>query len=149
MKRKNMKTLVTIALVLLAIVSTDIIAETNTALLIKQTPENGGTITPSLGVTNYSLNQTVTVSAIPRPGYQFVYWIGDVSDATATSTITYLDSPKVIIAVFERVKYDNLSPFAGPTSAPNENLRPSGHEYPSYSNSPVAGKRPHKYYGPD
>lgn len=75
------------------------------ALLLQQTPNKGGAITPDAGVYHYKQNSEVTLTAAPKPGYQFVYWIGDVSDPAAISTIVYLDKPKIIIAVFEQSGY--------------------------------------------
>ena len=75
------------------------------ALLLQQTPNKGGAITPDPGVYHYKQNSEVTLTAAPKPGYQFMYWIGDVSDSSAISTIVYLDKPKIIIAVFEQGGY--------------------------------------------
>ncbi|MHC4397069.1 MAG: InlB B-repeat-containing protein [Planctomycetota bacterium] len=76
------------------------------ALLLQQTPSAGGTVTPAIGLHSFDQNTDVTLTAKPKPGYQFVYWIGNVSDPTATKTIAYMDAPKIIIAVFERSEYD-------------------------------------------
>ena len=81
-----------------------------TALLIQQTPAQGGTVTPDLGLQQFELYTDVTLTAVPKPGYQFVYWLGDVSDPTASTTIAYLDAPKIIVAVFERIEYEFLIP---------------------------------------
>jgi hypothetical protein len=75
------------------------------ALLLQQTPNKGGAITPDPGVYHYKQNSEVILTAAPKPGYQFAYWIGDVSDPSAISTIVYLDKPKIIIAVFEQGGY--------------------------------------------
>jgi len=45
------------------------------------------------------------LTAVAKPGYKFIYWLGEVSDATASSTIAYLNKPKVIIAVFEQAEH--------------------------------------------
>jgi hypothetical protein len=79
---------------------------TGPVLLLQQTPENGGTITPGTGVHHIELNSRVTLTAVPQPGYQFVYWLGDVSDPTLKQTTAYLNAPKIIVAVFERTEYD-------------------------------------------
>lgn len=79
-----------------------------TVLLLQQMPPQSGEVNPATGVHYFNLNAEVTLTAIPKPGYYFVYWIGDVSDPTANSTIAYLDIPKIIIAVFERSEYDLL-----------------------------------------
>ena len=73
-------------------------------LLIEQTPVKGGEITPGAGVHHFEPGSEVTLTANPKPGYQFVYWLGDVSDSTSSSTVVYLNKPKVIIAVFEKTE---------------------------------------------
>ncbi len=80
--------------------------ETNgPVLLLQQTPANGGTITPGAGVHHFETNTSVTLMAVPQPSYQFVFWLGDVSDTTSNRTTVYLDAPKIVIAVFERTEY--------------------------------------------
>jgi len=74
-------------------------------LLLEQTPIKGGEITPVAGVYHFAPDSEVTLTASPKPGYQFVHWLGDVSDPTATSTVVYLNKPKVIIAVFEQTEH--------------------------------------------
>jgi len=78
------------------------------ALLLQQTPAQGGMVTPEAGIHNFQLHTDVALTAIPRPGYQFVYWLGDVSEPTANRTNVYLDAPKIIIAVFERAEYEYI-----------------------------------------
>jgi len=85
------------------------------ALLLQQTPAKGGATTPMAGVYHFELNSEITLTAIPEPGYQFVYWLGDVSDPGATSTVVYLDKPKIIIAVFEQAEYGVLAGEVGPS----------------------------------
>ena len=74
-------------------------------LLLEQTPVKGGVTTPIAGVHHFKPGSEVILSANPKPGYQFVHWLGDVSDATANSTVVYLNEPKVVVAVFEQAKY--------------------------------------------
>jgi len=78
------------------------------ALLLQQTPSKGGAITPTAGVHHFELNSEITLTAAPKPGYQFLYWLGDVSDPAATSTVVYLDKPKIVIAIFEQTENDTL-----------------------------------------
>lgn len=78
-------------------------------LMIQQSPVSGGTVTPGLGVQRFGLNEVVTLTAIPKPGYHFVYWLGDVIDGTTEETTVVVDSPKIIIAVFERTEYNTLT----------------------------------------
>ena len=75
-------------------------------LVLQQTPSQGGTITPGPGVYYFAPNAEVTLTAIPKPGYQFICWLGDVSDRAAERTVAYLDRPKIVVAVFERTEYD-------------------------------------------
>lgn len=75
-------------------------------LLLQQLPADGGTITPDTGIHHVELNTSVTLTAIPKPGYQFVYWLGDVSDPTLNRTTAYLDAPKIIVAIFERAEFE-------------------------------------------
>ncbi len=70
------------------------------ALLLQQTPSKGGAITPIAGVHHFELNSEITLTAVPKPGYQFLYWLGDVSDPGAIKTVVYLDKPKIVIAIF-------------------------------------------------
>lgn len=78
------------------------------ALLVQQTPSQGGLVSPEVGVHHYDSGSEVTLIAVPRPGYQFVYWLGDVLDPTASKTIAYLDNPKIIVAVFTQVEQDQM-----------------------------------------
>jgi hypothetical protein len=74
------------------------------ALLLQQSPSKGGAITPTAGVHHFELNSEITLTAEPKPGYQFLYWLGDVSDPAATKTVVYLDKPKIVIAIFEQTE---------------------------------------------
>jgi hypothetical protein len=78
------------------------------ALLLQQTPADGGSVEPGTGVHRLDNNSQITLRAVPQPGYQFVTWLGDVAEPTSSVTEAYMDSPKIIIAVFERSKFDSL-----------------------------------------
>jgi hypothetical protein len=75
-------------------------------LLLQQIPANSGTITPDEGVHYLQQNTSVTLTAVPRAGYQFIYWLGDVREPTSNRTNTYLDAPKIVVAVFERAEFE-------------------------------------------
>lgn len=77
----------------------------DTVLLLQQTDPHGGAVTPDVGVHHFDLDSEVLLTAVPKPGYYFVYWIGDVSDPTADRTIVYLDAPKIVMAVFARSEF--------------------------------------------
>lgn len=105
------------------------------ALLLQQTPAGGGTIAPEVGLHHFGLNANVTLTATAKPGYQFVCWIGDVSETAASKTITYIDAPKIIVAVFERSEYDfqiteepvsNTSGIGGVRASPEDYARGGG-----------------------
>jgi len=100
------------------------------ALLLQQTPPQAGKISPAVGVHRFELHTELTLTAVPKTGYQFVYWMGDVSDPTANNTILYLDAPKIVIAVFERAEYEPLDVEAEveprPQSRPVGGMTPSG-----------------------
>lgn len=75
-------------------------------LLLQQIPANAGTITPDPGVHYFEQDASVTLTAVPGPGYQFIYWLGDVSEPELNRTTAYLDAPKIIIAIFEKAEFD-------------------------------------------
>lgn len=83
-------------------------AETNSgyALIIEKSPYDGGVVTPGTGVHKFGLNQMVTLTAEPKPGYRFLYWLGDVTEMTCNYTSVWVDSPKIVIAVFERTEFE-------------------------------------------
>ena len=74
-------------------------------LLLEQTPVKGGEIKPAAGVHHFKPGTEVMLTAVPKPGYKFIHWLGEVSDATASSTVVYLNKPKVIVAVFEQAEH--------------------------------------------
>lgn len=76
------------------------------ALLMQQTPADGGSVSPNIGVHYFETRARVALRATARPGYQFVYWLGDVGDPTSPATVVELDSTKIVVAVFERVEHD-------------------------------------------
>ena len=118
------------------------------ALLIQQSPANGGTVSPDVGVHSFGLDTEVTLTAIARPGYQFVYWLGDVADPTANRTVAYLDTPKIIIAVFKWSEYELLVPLAGIKSSPVGGIIPSTRDYGRRGYTGGGRKRPHKLRWP-
>lgn len=69
------------------------------------------------------------MTAIPKSGWQFVCWLGEVSDATTPTTVAFIDAPKIIIAVFERAAYEFLVAEIGAKSRPAQNLFRSAADY--------------------
>jgi hypothetical protein len=119
-------------------------------LLLHQSPQEGGTLTPDVGIHHLALNTSVTLTAIPRPGYQFVCWLGDVGDPTANSTTLYLDAPKIVVAVFELAEYDLLPMEGGPKSAPAGGLLASAADYAGQGGfGGPGGRRPRTFRLPE
>ncbi len=71
-------------------------------LLLEQSPIRGGDISPVPGTYHFEPDSRVTLTAVPRPGYRFLHWLGDVGDPSATQTVVHLNKPKIIVAVFEQ-----------------------------------------------
>jgi hypothetical protein len=85
------------------------------ALLIQSSPPDAGSVTPGLGIHKTAVGQKVTLSAVPKPGYQFLYWLGDVSSTSGSDTTVSVDSPKLVVAVFSREDFEEELPGAGIT----------------------------------
>ena len=115
------------------------------AMMLQTAPPKGGTITPGPGVHSFSVNSEVALTAVPKPGYQFIYWMGDVSDPTSINTTAYLDSPKIIIAVFERSEFEfEFHVVERASSTPVGGMRASAADYSRGGYSGGGAKRPHK-----
>jgi hypothetical protein len=80
------------------------------ALLLQSSPAHGGKIMPGNGVFKVQIGQAVPLIAVPQRGYRFLYWIGDVGKTDADRATVRMDSPKLIVAVFEREKFEDLEP---------------------------------------
>ncbi len=78
------------------------------SLMIQQSPVDAGFISPGVGIQQVAVGEHVTLTAIPKPGYRFVYWMGNVSDASVSEVIVVMDGPKIVVAVFERAEYELL-----------------------------------------
>ena len=103
---------------LLIILSLSVLAQGNEdgyALLIQSSPPDGGSVTPGMGIHKIQIGQTVALSATPKPGYRFLYWLGDVSSTSGIDTTIAVDSPKLVVAVFTREDFDENLPGAGIT----------------------------------
>ncbi len=121
-----------------------------TALMLEISPVDGGSLNLAPGVYSYDRDAAVTLTAVPRPGYQFVYWVGNVDDATSSTTMVYLDSPKIVIAVFERSKFDLVDFEEGPEpSVSGGRLIASGSDYGAGLEQATGGRRPSKFNLPE
>jgi hypothetical protein len=81
-------------------------AQGNYAVLLQESPVGAGEIQPGIGMHTFGVNEKVTLNTVPRKGYKFVYWLGDVGDPSANRTTLSVDGPKIIIAVFTRDAYE-------------------------------------------
>jgi Divergent InlB B-repeat domain/PEP-CTERM motif len=79
-------------------------------LCVEYSPARAGTVTPDSGTHHFSANTVVTLSAEPQPGYQFAYWIGDVSNPKTPSTTVRLDTSKIVVAVFKPTLAEETEP---------------------------------------
>ena len=80
--------------------------ENGYAVLIEQSPIHAGTVNPGLGVHKIPVGATITLAAMPKPGYRFLYWVGDVSNPASMATDVRVDAPKIVIAVYERDEFE-------------------------------------------
>ena len=141
LKLAGLGRLILFGLIIAVVLPTAAYCQDGIALLIQKTPPQGGSVTPGTGVHHLGLNSEVTLTANPKPGYQFVYWIGDVSDSTSSTTMAYLDSPKIIIAVFERAEYAFLEKDEAIRSAPNGGMYGSASDYSRQGYTGGGGRR--------
>jgi hypothetical protein len=79
-------------------------------LCVEYSPARAGTVTPDAGTHRFGPNTVVTLSAEPREGYRFAYWIGDVSNAKTPSTTVRLDTSKIVVAVFKPTPMEETEP---------------------------------------
>lgn len=136
-------------ILLFCLAGTGYCEEFGTSLVLDVSPVNGGTLNLSPGVHTYDRDSEVTLIAVPHPGYQFVYWLGNVSNARASSTTVYLDSPKIIIAVFERSKFEIVELEEGPQgSIGRGGLVGSGGDYAAGLEQAIGAKRPLHWHFP-
>ncbi len=74
--------------------------------MLEASPAEGGILNIPTGVHAYDMYADITLKATPKPGYQFVCWLGSVSNSVTSSTTVFLNSPKMVIAVFERNEFE-------------------------------------------
>ena len=112
-------------------------------LFIQGSPAQAGDVTPNTGSHRICANSSVTLTANALPGYQFAYWLGDVSDPAAQRTSILVNEPKVVIAVFhpEPIKrLDDQLGSAGGGGADMLALTPTDLSAPGWS-PPSGGAR--------
>jgi len=79
-------------------------------LCIEYSPARAGTVKPDMGTHRFGPDTVVTLSAQPQPGFQFAYWIGDVSAPKNPSTTVRLDTSKIVVAVFKPIAAEETQP---------------------------------------
>lgn len=87
------------------------------AMMIQTSPVDGGRLEPGTGVHRFGEAESVTLKAIPAPGYTFVYWLGSVDSPSTYETSVRIDGPKIVIAVFERSEFGLLIDDGLPSGA--------------------------------
>jgi len=100
-------------MIVLFVSVTAVASDAGYALLIQSSPPNAGSVTPGMGVHKMAIGQTVALSAVPKQGYQFLYWLGDVSSTSGPDTTVSVDSPKLVVAVFAKADFDEELPGVG------------------------------------
>ena len=109
LKPNNFKILLAVMVMIAAMAAPGYCQGNGYALMIQQSPADAGFVTPQTGVHNIKLDDTIMLSAVAKQGYRFMYWLGDVDDMVANETTIFINSPKIVIAVFERVEYELLA----------------------------------------
>lgn len=97
----------------ISITTTAMAGDNDFALLIQSSPPDAGVINPGTGLHQIVIGQTVQLTATPKKGYRFMYWLGDVSKTSGPRTTVSVDSPKLVIAVFSREDFGEELPGAG------------------------------------
>jgi hypothetical protein len=122
--------------------------EDGTSLMLDVSPPQGGSLNIVPGVYSYDRFAVVTLVATPKPGYQFVYWMGNVTNAATGTTMVFLDSPKLVIAVFARNKFETIGPdglyggmIGGGSDGSGGGLTRSGSEYAAPLEQAIGAKR--------
>jgi hypothetical protein len=128
--------------------------QTQYQLTISASPAGGGTVTPSTGGF-YNAGASVTISAAPNSGYQFVNWTGSVAAPGSASTTVTMNAAETVTANFSSSCTIVLTPAAKtepPTgtstveTCPNNSGQPSCGVYPetpqSFTVTPTASCGP-------
>ena len=110
-------------------------------LFIQGSPADAGGVTPMIGSHRVSANSSVTLTASAQPGYQFAYWLGDVSDPSAERTTILVNEPKLVIAVFHREPIKRVNDQLGPAGGGGgfDTLAPTAIDLSAPGWSPAGG----------
>ena len=91
---------------------------------------SGGSIDPGSG--DYPAYSTVKLTAIPRSGYQFTGWGGDIGGLRPTFNL-YMNSDKHVEAYFERIPVEPVEEFEGTISRMELEYDESRANIPAYN----------------
>jgi len=69
-------------------------------LTLSVDPTEGGTTDPTLGTHAFSVDQVVTITALPAEGYEFDHWTGEVTNPNSATTTVTMDADKSVTAHF-------------------------------------------------
>lgn len=125
----------------------EIFAGGNYAVLMQESPVGAGEIQPGIGIHTFNANETVTLNTVPKKGYKFVYWLGDVSDPSTNRTSLSVDGPKIVIAVFTRDSYELPSQNPAISQGPG-GLYPRSTESTQHSSGEITYDPEDPYYPP-
>lgn len=97
----------------LLLVAANIACGNTIGVFLKSSPASGGYTSPLSGIHEVEQNSFLSIRAIPKRGFRFLHWLGVVENPTSISTMVLADSPKVIIAVFERTEFASVGGGGG------------------------------------
>lgn len=92
-------------------------------LTMISSPAAGGTLSPSVGVSQLPKNSVVLISATPNPGYTFAFWTGEATLLLDPLTTVIMSHPQTLIANFAPISTNstsligNIVTKAGPSNA--------------------------------
>ena len=112
-------------------------------LFIQGSPADAGSVTPVIGSHRVSANSSVTLTASAQPGYQFAYWLGDVSDPSAERTTIFVNEPKLVVAIFQPTPTKRIPQQPGSAGGGGcDMLAPTAIDLSAPGWSPAGGRAP-------
>lgn len=83
-------------------------AQGDYVLFVESADPSAGTVSPKPGeVHSFNPGKVVTLTATPANGYEFVYWLGAVSDTNKSSTTISMDGARYVMPIFERIEFES------------------------------------------